>query len=363
VRLRWVAPDDNGDPVTGYRITMYSDGSPSAVEHNSAATQREFTVQNGVDYQFTVVAENRAGLGKTPSPKSNIANPYGKASAPVITGKGTESDHHAVIKFRTPSNDGGRPVTQYEVSAGGNSYTTDAPTTQEGASTQLNVDFGGNSGPYNVRLTPVSFDGSTKITGDSSNSLGDVRPFGEPFAPGNAGASPNGYYEVVGHFQRPASNGRPILYIEVEGKGNTDNPQGAVDRGGDQACFVGRTVSEGESPSSTPLKSAPTTICGSSTMRTVSLSFSSTYAHGGCSSNCVYVNISAAGQRKNSTQQADISLDGDSDWCGNVSPCVDPKSIGINGNGDGSINNYFIVQRGLGNVRVDIDGSSGSGRP
>ncbi len=365
VRLRWVAPEANGDPITGYRITMYSGGSPAVIEHHSTATERDFTVKNGVDYQFTVIAENRAGFGKTPSAKSNVANPYGKASAPVVTGKGTESDHHAVIKFRTPTDDGGRRVTQYEVRAGANSYVADAPTTQEGASTQLNVDFGGNSGPYNVSLTPVSFNGSTKITGDTSNSLGGVRPFGEPFAPGNAGSTPNGYYAVTGHFQRPAPNGRPILYVEVEGKGNTDDPNASVDRGGDQACFVGRAVSEGESPSSAHLKSAPTTICGASTMRTVSLSFPSAPATQGCTSNCRYISVVVHGHRRNSTQSADIALGSDTNWCGEYAGpgCQDPKPIGINGSGDGSIPSYWVAQHGLGTVHVTVDGVTGSGNP
>ncbi|WP_229051836.1 Ig-like domain-containing protein [Aeromicrobium sp. Leaf350] len=220
VRALWEPPNDNGDPIAGYRLVTYANGSVLRTEELPAGTvNRTYDgVENGVDYTFTIEAKNRAGWATSPSPRSNVVNPFGPASAPQITGKGSEDNAGnggcscVNIAFTTPSDNGGRPVTQYRAEWNGGSQTIAAPTQAEGAATQVRVNFGANRGPYTVTLTPLSAaDGGSALAGARSNSLGGIAPYGPPNPPTGVQATKDGRNAINYSWSRPSSeNGRPI---------------------------------------------------------------------------------------------------------------------------------------------------------
>ncbi|MFT4300082.1 MAG: Ig-like domain-containing protein [Aeromicrobium sp.] len=219
IKATWVAPKDNGDPISGYRLVTYRDGAQWKVEEISAGqTSKQYdNVDNGVDYSFSVEAENRAGYSD-PSAKSNAVNPYGPASAPKITGHGDEYDASnnacVTINFTTPKDNGGRPVVAYSVEWRGGDARINAPTQAENASTSAKVCFGSNS-TKTYTMVPISkedsSDGGREVPGDRSNSA-TISPYGPVRTPG-ASASASGT-SIDYSWTEPSANGREV-HLEV----------------------------------------------------------------------------------------------------------------------------------------------------
>jgi hypothetical protein len=71
VDVAWTAPAaSGGSPVTGYRLTAYSDGSPRATV-TTTGTSAQLRLPTGV-YVFTVAAENAAGTGAASAPSAPL---------------------------------------------------------------------------------------------------------------------------------------------------------------------------------------------------------------------------------------------------------------------------------------------------
>ena len=98
VTLTWAPPrDDGGSPITGYFVEKKDKFSPRWTRVNQdAVTDTKFTVPGlvqGEEYQFRIVAQNKAGAGKpsestgptiAKSPFSKfLPNPYLKGSGSI----------------------------------------------------------------------------------------------------------------------------------------------------------------------------------------------------------------------------------------------------------------------------------------
>jgi len=73
--VSWIAPDNGGQPITGYTIT----GNPSghAVVSGGVTTAVVYGLTNGITYTFTVQATNVIGTSP-PSPPSNAVTPLAR---------------------------------------------------------------------------------------------------------------------------------------------------------------------------------------------------------------------------------------------------------------------------------------------
>jgi titin len=88
--VSWVAPPDNGSPITGYVVTPLQDGVPRPA-HTFASTATSQTVSgllNGARYTFRVAAINANGTGLTSglSQSVTVGVPGAPAPASVETG-------------------------------------------------------------------------------------------------------------------------------------------------------------------------------------------------------------------------------------------------------------------------------------
>ncbi|MCG5468068.1 fibronectin type III domain-containing protein [Micromonospora sp. LAH09] len=112
--VSWVAPANNGSPITGYLITPIRDGVTQAtLSFDASTTSRTLTgLTAGASYTFRVAAVNAFGTGAA-SPPSAAVVPYTLPGAPTIT-SATAGTNAATVTWTAPAN-GGSPITGYTV--------------------------------------------------------------------------------------------------------------------------------------------------------------------------------------------------------------------------------------------------------
>jgi len=113
--VAWVAPANNGSPLTKYVVTPYLGGTAqAAVTYDAAATIRTITgLTAGGSYTFTVAAVNANGTSAA-SPASAAVVPYSAPSAPTVPAV-TPGDSSVTLNWSAPSSNGGSSITGYVV--------------------------------------------------------------------------------------------------------------------------------------------------------------------------------------------------------------------------------------------------------
>ena len=111
VTLSWSAPADSGSSaVTSYRVLS----GPGQEQCRTSTTSCVVTgLKNGTAYTFTVAASNVAGWGP-PSTPSLPVTPRTVPTPPQVTGV-RAGIGEAVISWQAPSDDGGSPISGYQV--------------------------------------------------------------------------------------------------------------------------------------------------------------------------------------------------------------------------------------------------------
>jgi hypothetical protein len=118
VALDWDAPYNGGSAITDYRVQYRQAGSltwrtyPDGTSTASAATVKLLT--NGVPYEFQVRALNSIGWG----PPSDLASatPNETTVPGIPTGlAATPGNHQVTLTWNAPSDNGGSPITGYQV--------------------------------------------------------------------------------------------------------------------------------------------------------------------------------------------------------------------------------------------------------
>ncbi len=113
--VAWVAPANNGSPLTKYVVTPYLGGTAqAALTYDAAATIRTITgLTAGGSYTFTVAAVNANGTSAA-SPASAAVVPYSAPSAPTVPAV-TPGDSSVTLNWNAPSSNGGSSITGYVV--------------------------------------------------------------------------------------------------------------------------------------------------------------------------------------------------------------------------------------------------------
>ncbi|MBI9115951.1 Ig-like domain-containing protein [Sanguibacter suaedae] len=107
--LSWDAPDNNGAPITGYRLTR----SPGGQTTTCASTTCTVTgLTNGTEYTFTVAAQNAVGWSAESSTSSRaVPDAVPDVPGPPVLADG---DGEVTVTWSAPANSG-TPVTQYTI--------------------------------------------------------------------------------------------------------------------------------------------------------------------------------------------------------------------------------------------------------
>jgi subtilisin family serine protease len=161
VRLRWVAPADNGAAVNDYVIERSTDGTTWTAVNDGVSTATTFTVDgltNGTAYQFRVTARNGVGDGPASStvqatPRWTPAGPGGLAAAVApATGVGSGQVR---LSWVAPA-DNGAAVTDYVIQRSINGTTWTTLTDGSSAATTLTVTGLANGTAYQFRIAAVN---------------------------------------------------------------------------------------------------------------------------------------------------------------------------------------------------------------
>ncbi|KAG1670997.1 hypothetical protein FOA52_014239 [Chlamydomonas sp. UWO 241] len=121
VIMRWAPPAGNGSPVSSYRLER-SDGDGCEYQLAYAGPNENAIVgglRSGVRYQFRLLAENSEGKSMWSGPAvatTAAVAPGSPVGTTVVAPKaGDAVRNSATLSWRAPHDDGGSPVTGYEV--------------------------------------------------------------------------------------------------------------------------------------------------------------------------------------------------------------------------------------------------------
>lgn len=208
VVLSWDAPDDRGERITGYRVTV-----PGSTERQCASTTCTIdNLTNDVEYTFTVAAKNAVDWSD-PSPASATARPDAvpdRPDAPTLV----FGDGQVTAAWRAPTSPGSA-VTRYEVMI--------SPAPGSGSATQstssLSATFTGlrNGTAYTVQVRAYN-----RLPEPSAWSLASAPevPAKAPDAPVvTAAGTVTGWFGSTGRIDvdwaEPAANGAEITRYDV----------------------------------------------------------------------------------------------------------------------------------------------------
>jgi hypothetical protein len=225
MQVNWTAPAANGDAISSYDLTVLQGGSVvRTVPVNGQSTSQTVSLAvSETDYTFTVSAVNKAGEGAA-SPPSAPRRAFTPPDAPSLNSADV-GDNTITVSYSPGSlNGASASEVDYQYNIGGGWQ--DLPAN--------NVIAASNNSTYSVTLRAVtSADGSTYTSG-SSNSIGNLSPYGPPNAPGTSASGGN--QSVTLNWTAPARNGRDFtIQISIDGGGWQDVGAG----GGSQTVGAG----------------------------------------------------------------------------------------------------------------------------
>ena len=208
VVLAWDAPTNNGEPISGYRLTA----QPGGLVKECVSTTCTFDgLSNNVEYRFSVAARNAVDWSE-PSPLSAPARPDARPSAPQQPSL-TWGDRSVAAAWQAPQNPGS-PIVRYDVEispappGGSPSLTTTATSFTFGDLT--------NGIEYTVRVRAVN---AAPDPGDwSAWSSGQV-PAAKPAAPvptaTRTGLGHIGSGRIDVSWPAPSGNGDAVIEYQV----------------------------------------------------------------------------------------------------------------------------------------------------
>jgi hypothetical protein len=205
ITVQWNAPANNGDPIDGYWLGVYTDGQLVKAINTPDTVKTVEELSNKATYTFRVRATNKAGEGDA-SPFSNAVEPFG---TPVIPGKpvaklGSNTSGQADVSW-TGTSDFRGTGGYYEVLASDGSFKntgTDTSTTMGGLT---------NGTSYRFQVRACNNGGCSDYTAWSNA----VVPYGP--VPTPTISADGGDQQVTFTWDGTRTNGRDIKSVEVTG--------------------------------------------------------------------------------------------------------------------------------------------------
>ncbi|MBU6143886.1 MAG: fibronectin type III domain-containing protein [Acidobacteria bacterium] len=155
ISIRWQAAQDNGSPITSYRVFLEPGGYECEVTDLSFLGCTISSLDNGIAYSISVIATNAAGdsepaaIPGTATPRA-IASPVQSVLVSAATGQATVS--------WVPGFNGGSPIQSYTVTASPGGTVCQAP----GTATQCIVKNLVNGTQYTFSVVAVNEAGSSQ---------------------------------------------------------------------------------------------------------------------------------------------------------------------------------------------------------
>ena len=116
VQVSWLIPANNGSPLVGYQLVVDGGGTTRTFTPAANATSYVVDAQNGVEYTFTLRAQNAIGLS---APTTVQGSTFGVPDAPRVTSVAGQSGGaygQGTVKVTlSPGGDGGSPITSYKI--------------------------------------------------------------------------------------------------------------------------------------------------------------------------------------------------------------------------------------------------------
>lgn len=127
VELTWTAPTSNGGaPVTGYEVYRgLASGDATLYDTSATLSYTDTAVDPGATYWYQVAAVNSVGTGaRSNEVNATIAEPPPPPDPPsASTLSASAGNGSATLTWTVPANDGGAPITGYEIYRGASSGT------------------------------------------------------------------------------------------------------------------------------------------------------------------------------------------------------------------------------------------------
>ena len=218
--VSWTAPSDNGGaPVSSYNL-QYSTSSSGpwlpSTPYTVTATSTSYTftgLTNGTLYYFQVAAVNISGVGTYSA--QITATPSTIPGAPVITSSTSNQNQTSTVSWTAPSNNGGAPVSsynlQYSTSSSG-PWLPSTPYNVTAATTSTSYTFTGltNGTLYYFQVAAVNLSGQGQYSSQSTNleqSTSVATPSTTPSAPIITSSTPNQTQTCIVSWTAPPDNG------------------------------------------------------------------------------------------------------------------------------------------------------------
>ncbi|MDQ2755655.1 MAG: fibronectin type III domain-containing protein [Actinomycetota bacterium] len=206
--VRWTAPP--AAATTSYEVVVSSGGSVVRTITGISATATSTVVTglvNGTSYTFQVRAVNLFGSGVL-SASSNAVTPAGLATAPtnLVAVAGNAS---AVLTWTPPANDGGSPITGYEVSVRIGAAVVRTDTVTGAVSTATITDLA-NGTTYKFLVRAVTASGLGAVSAASNAVLLVTVPAAPLIGTAVSGPAGGGRTAVARWSAPPTTGGRPI---------------------------------------------------------------------------------------------------------------------------------------------------------
>jgi hypothetical protein len=207
VVLAWDAPANNGEPITGYRLTAQPGGT---VTECASTTCTVGNLTNNTEYTFTVMAQNAVNWSDASAPSAPArpdAKPFPPAAPQAVRG-----DSRIDVSWNAPENPGS-PITRYELEI--------SPAPPSGpasvSTTATTYPFEGlvNGTSYTVRVRAINL---APDPGDWSPSSAPAKPARQPDPPRSVQVTNGtvGSRTVTVSWEPPANDGgEPVSEYRV----------------------------------------------------------------------------------------------------------------------------------------------------